>query len=80
MINFKTHLLITLLLCFSFISFPWGQAKSETSVVNPLSTWELIKKSRMKQAESAGPVRAERVLHFPKEQSLGQLMVQDSNT
>lgn len=75
----RNFFLSSLLVSFNFTSIAWSWTKIETSSGNPPSTWELIKKSRMKQAESAKSVSVGRVLHFPKDRSLGRLMIQDSN-
>jgi internalin A len=77
--NFESYPFIVPLLCFVFISIVCGRTKSETFAANQPSTWEFIQKSRMKQVKTTGPVSVERVLHFPKEQSLGLLLIQDSN-
>jgi Leucine-rich repeat (LRR) protein len=77
MTNLRNFLSIAMLLCFGFISIVWGRTKSEMSTENQPGTWDLIRKSQMKQPESAEPAKNERVVHFPKDRSLGKLYIQD---
>ena len=75
----KRKILVALLFCAGFALVNSVKAVQQRPVDKPLSTWELIHKSQVKQAEPAEPESAGRVLHFPKERSLGQLMIRDSN-
>ena len=77
--NIRRRIITVILLCAGFVPFVWAETKSEKSVERPPSTWELIRKSQTKQADSAKPTRVERVLHFPKERSLGELMIGQEN-
>jgi hypothetical protein len=78
MLNDKGNISIIVLVCVGFVSFLPAGTSQHKSGEQPPSTWELIRKSKMKQTESTEPASTGRVLHFPKERSLGQLMIQDT--
>lgn len=61
-----------------FVSFLSAGTSQHKSGEQPPSAWELIRKSKMKQTVSTEPASTGRVLHFPKERSLGKLMIQDT--
>ncbi len=44
------------------------------------SAWDLLRKSRSKQIESAELPAKERAVNFPKDRSMGQLRVQDAGS
>jgi Leucine-rich repeat (LRR) protein len=77
MLNDKGNISIIVLVCVEFVSFLPAGTSQHKSGEKPPSTWELIRKSKMKRTESTKPASTGRVLHFPKERSLGQLMIQD---
>jgi internalin A len=79
MIDIKKSLLIALMLYTGLFSIAWAEITEQGQKEKQPSTWELIRKSQMKKAESAEPVIAERVLHFPKERSLGELMIEQED-
>ncbi|MBN2181815.1 MAG: hypothetical protein JW715_07855 [Sedimentisphaerales bacterium] len=71
--------LIAITLYAGFVSVTCAGTKSETSAEKQPNTWDLIRKAQVKTTESAEPAISERVLHFPKERSFGQIMIQDFN-
>jgi hypothetical protein len=64
-----------ILICACFVWFAEVENENEKSRERRTSAWELVSKSKIKQAESAEPPMLDRVLHFPNERSLGRIMI-----
>ena len=77
--NGKSIIRIVILICIAFIPVTSAETSQKKPIEKPPSTWELIRKAQVKKADSAEPAMIDRVIHFPKERSLGRLMIQDSN-
>jgi len=68
-----------MLLYAGFTSIAWAGVTEQAPKEKQPSTWDLIRKAQTKQAKSAEMAKNERVIHFPRERSLGRLLVQDEN-
>ena len=60
-----------------FVSVAWAESTEQTSKEKRPNTWDLIRKAQTKQTKPADMVNEERVVHFPKDRSLGKLFIQD---
>jgi Leucine-rich repeat (LRR) protein len=79
MINDKRNISMIVLVYAGLVSFLSAGTSQHKSGEKPPSTWELIRKSKMKRTKSDESASTGRVIHFPKERSLGQLMIQDAD-
>lgn len=87
----KTRMKITtpILICACFVWFAVAETEHRQSFGKRTSTWDLIRKQRIQNSKAAEspteeqkstrPQGKERIVHFPKEQSLGRLMIQDDD-
>ena len=87
----ETRMIIktTILICACFALVAWAGAERRKPREKRISTWELIRKQRIQNLKAAKspaeenkstkPQGKERIVHFPKNRSLGRLMIQDAN-
>jgi Leucine-rich repeat (LRR) protein len=78
--NTKQRIATAILLCAGFMPAVSVTAAQQTPVEKRSSAWDLLRKSRSKQTESAETPTKERVVHFPKDRSLGQLYIKDAGS
>lgn len=78
--NAKRTILIMLLIGAGFVPPGSRVAAQQTAVEKRSSAWDLLRKSRAKQTESAETPTKERVVNFPKDRSLGQLYIKDAGS
>lgn len=73
---------ILIMLLIGAGSLPLGSRASarQLAAEKRTSAWDLIRKSRSKQAESAETPTKERVVYFPKDRSVGQLRIEDAGS
>ncbi len=79
----------TILFCACFVLFARAGTERRKPGERRTSTWHLIRKQRVQNSKaaespaeghkSAKPQGKERIVHFPKERSLGRLMFQDAD-
>lgn len=75
MSNFKNLVLIAIMTCAGLIPLVRVGNAGETSVQKQTSILELLRKARTKQTELIEPPSEVRIIHFPKDRSLGELMI-----
>lgn len=78
-----------ILICGGFVLVAWAGAESRKPRERRTSTWELVRKQRAQKSKvaespaeehkSTKPQGKERIVRFPKERSLGRLMIQDAD-
>jgi Leucine-rich repeat (LRR) protein len=74
------QIIITSILCLG-LSYPITAAQQRTT-----GTWDLVRQQMTKNSEPDKPVQkvetpaGERILHFPKDRSIGELRIQDEGT
>ncbi len=78
--NTKQRIATAILLCAGSMLLVSVTAAQQTPVEKRSSAWDLLRKSRSKQTESAKIPTKERVVNFPKDRSLGQLYIQDAGS
>ena len=78
--NAKQRIAAAILLCAGFMLPVSVTAAQQTAVEKRSSAWDLLRKSRSKQTESAETPTKERVVNFPKDRSLGQLYIKDAGS
>jgi Leucine-rich repeat (LRR) protein len=70
-------ILSVLLICTGLVPVCLAVTAAETSQQKRPSAWELLRKYTEQQAKVTVPRSKERVVHFPKDRSLGKLFVRD---
>jgi len=78
--NTKQRIAITVLLCAGFMLPVSVTAARQTPAQKRTSAWDLIRKSRAKQTESAEIPAKERVVYFPKDRPVGQVYIKDAGS
>jgi hypothetical protein len=78
--NTKRRIATAILVCAGFMLPASVTAAQQTPAEKRTSAWDLLRKSRSKQTESAETPTKERVVNFPKDRSVGQLRVQDAGS
>jgi len=71
--NAKRTILIIMLVCLSFVLVVPAGTVQRKPEKKPAGTWDLIRKSQLKQTSSIEAPGKERVVHLPKDRSIGQV-------
>lgn len=75
----RARIITVVMLCVLFISFSSAEITEKATAEKQTSILELLRKARTKQTEPAESSAEMRILHFPRERSLGHLMIEREN-